>query len=155
MGGIIDERGERERERENKKSGESHERKTKDRESWKRTAKGRQKRRKEEVKKKEGKRKRSRLAHQGGVIRRIYSRCSPFCPRNHHLCALRCSAAHYSFCGRCARELLHLAASRKSNRFVRFCLISVYRGSTYKRELRAKQLLVGWSREDVLAVYQI
>jgi len=39
----------------------------------------------------------------------IYSQCSPFCSRNHHLCALRCSA----FVQRqmCAR-LLHLAASR-------------------------------------------
>lgn len=48
-------------------------------------------------------------AHRGGVLRRIYSRCSPFCSRNHHLCALRCSA----FVQRqmCAR-LLHLAASR-------------------------------------------
>lgn len=48
--------------------------------------------------------------HTGvALLRRIYSRCSPFCSHNHHLCALRCSA----FVQRqmCAR-LLHLAASR-------------------------------------------
>lgn len=46
---------------------------------------------------------------RGGVLRRIYSRCSPFCSRNHHLCALRCSAFVQ---GQMCARMLHLAASR-------------------------------------------
>lgn len=66
-------------------------------------------------------------AHRGGVVRRIYSRCSPFCPLNHHLCALRCSA--FVVAADVARGCC-ISLHRESNRFVRFYLISVYREST-------------------------
>lgn len=68
------------------------------------------------------KRKRERLAapRRGGV-RRIYSRCSPFCSRNHHLCAL--SDAAHSLAAADVRGCC-IALHRESNRFVRFCLIS-------------------------------
>lgn len=64
------------------------------------------------------------------------------------------SDAAHSFCDRCARGCC-ISLHRESNRFVRFCLISVYRGSTRVRELRAKQLLAGRSREDVSRVLNI
>lgn len=118
MGGII---GERRR----KKSKESTKKKTKDRELWKRAAR-------REGGKRTGNEKKE--ARRGGV-RRIYSRCSPFCSRNHHLCAL--SDAAHSFAAADVRGCC-FALHRESNRFVRFCLISDIAGEEGRERKRER-----------------
>lgn len=118
MSGIIDER------QRAKKSGESQRREDKRSRIVK---KGQQKSTTEERRWKGSRKEKEISARQGGVVRKIYSRRSPFCPLNHHLCALRCSA--FVARRRCARGCC-ISLHRESNRFVRFYLISVYRGST-------------------------
>lgn len=82
-----------------------------------------------EVKKKE----RDRRAHQGARTTKdiftVFTLLSPVIT----ICAP--SDAAHSFCGRCARGCC-ISLHRESNRFVRFCLISVYRGSTRERVTR-------------------
>jgi len=99
MGGIIDER-------QGAKSPESQRR-----QKIANSEKGRQKGEGEEAGEEAGGEvgKKEIDAPQGGAVRRIYSRCSPFCPLNHHLCALRCSAFVVQ---QMFARLLHLAASR-------------------------------------------
>lgn len=66
-------------------------------------------------------------AHQGGVEYEGYIHgVHPFVPLI-TICAP--SDAAHSSCGRCARGCC-ISLHRESNRFVRFYLISVYRGST-------------------------